>query len=160
MNDDLKLLLKAQSMIQREAILAALAEGNIETATSPRDMSRKVADDTVDLALEGYSVFFDGFPIYVREKDVPAAQDIVNRLMAQAEMAGREKPLEEESPHFRKFFFCTLFTFIVPGVLHVAGMYHLYMAFKNGERVPLVKLVLFLAIYLLIPSVLYVSLIK
>jgi hypothetical protein len=143
------LLLKAKSIIQRDAILSELESQGINAFASPRDMSRKIADHTVDLALEGYSVFFDGFPIYVNELDKAAADEIANRLLRETQQTPMVS--SDESPHLRRFFFCAIFSLMLPAVMHVFGAYHLYRAFKTGEKIRPLQFTVGLLLFLLMP---------
>ena len=63
----MKLIYKADSIIERDALLAHLAENDIVAESPRRDISRKMTNNTIDLSYGEYSVFFDGFSIYVRD---------------------------------------------------------------------------------------------
>lgn len=141
------LLTKAESIIQREAILSELSAAGIESLTSPRDMSRKVSENTVDLGLNGYSVFFDGFPIYVRPEDLERAKSLLATILSGA----KAEPSSIESPHFKKFYFCVVFTFMLPVVLHLLAAFHLYKALKNGEKIEPAKFTISMIIYFVLP---------
>ena len=106
-------------------------------------MSRKFTDETVDLSLEGFSVTFDGFPIFVKHRDRVAAEGIIRILLESAGVLIPEQghtgvtiPITsaEESPHFKKFLFCSLFAGGLPFVLHLAALYHLYLSFNKQEK--------------------------
>jgi hypothetical protein len=132
--NDFVLVHKAESIIQREALLNELAQSGIEAITSPRDMSRKISDSTVDLALEGYSAIFDGCPLLVRRQDQAAASEVIKGFLRRIQI----QPVEmayEPSPHFRRFFFCSLFGLSLPVIMHLAGGYQLFMALKNKEKI-------------------------
>ena len=81
---EFKPLVRAQSIIQRDAILAALSAAGIEAVAPPRDISRKIADTTMDLAYQGYSAIFDGFLIQVPAKDLARAGEIASVVIDQA----------------------------------------------------------------------------
>lgn len=132
-NSELKLLLKAESIIQRDAILAALRAQNIEPHSGPRDISRKIADTTVDLAFEGVSALFDGFAIYVDEREFDPALKIAEQTVKAAYKA-KEDPQLAQGGSMRRFYFCCLFSFVIPGVFHGLALYHLYYGLKNRER--------------------------
>lgn len=145
-SDDLMLIFKAQSIIQREALVSALAEENVEATTAHRHMSNRVADGTIDLALEGYSAVFDGFPIFVKERDRVPAQRVIREFL---ERTGSTEVAErtDASPHLTKFFFCSIFTIILPGIFHVVGAYHLFKGVQAREKISLIRLVAALALF-------------
>ncbi len=87
----------------------------------------------MDLALGGYSVFFDGFPIYVNAADKEKAELLIHQLLKSTQ--NNEVESGEVSPHLRRFFLCSLFSLILPVIMHIFGAYHLYLAFKKQERI-------------------------
>lgn len=143
--NDLVLLHKADSIIQREALLAALREAGIEPVSAPRDMSRKMADNTIDLGLEGYSVTFDGFSVFVKHRDKAAADTVLGAFMKNVDAPDAR---QEESDHLRKYFFCALFSFVIPGVLHIFGLYHLVKGLEKGEKINWLKFIAGTVLYL------------
>lgn len=146
--NDLILLFKARSVIQREALVSALLEQGVESATSPRHMSNRVADDTLDLSLEGYSVFFDGFPIYVKERHQKEAERLLALFLQRTAEAPGDSPTEE-TPHLRRFFFCAIFTVILPGIFHAVGLYHLIKALRAVEKIRPLSFLAGLALFIL-----------
>lgn len=130
---ELKLVLKAESIIQRDAILAALKSANIEAHSAPRDISRKITDTTVDLGMDFVSVTFDGFSIYVDEKDLAEAQKTANSIVKTA-MRAKDDPVLARGESMRKFYFCCVFSLMMPFLFHGLAAYHLYYGLKNGER--------------------------
>lgn len=150
--------MKAQSIIQRDSILAELEIHNIQAITTPRDMSRKVTENTVDLSLSGYSVFFDGFSIYVQEEDKAKADEIISRFLK--ETSNTKVEPTDEVPHLRRFFFCSIFSLMVPVIMNIYAAYHLYMAFKKHEPIKnpiqfVIGLLLFLVMPILVASYIF-----
>lgn len=131
MSSDLKLLLQAESIIQRDAILSALKENGIEAISAPRDISRKIADSTVDLAYEGYSALFDGFAIQVAAQDFDRARQIADGILQKAEAVEKASP---PTGSMRRFYFCCLFCVSMPVLFHGLALYHLLNGLKNGEK--------------------------
>ncbi len=129
----LKLLLKAESIIQRDAILAALKSQGIEPHSAPRDISRKIADTTVDLSFEGFSALFDGFAIYVDEADLERAQKLAENIVKSAQKA-KDDPGLAQGGSMRRFYFCCLFTITIPILFHGLALYHLYHGLRNKEK--------------------------
>jgi hypothetical protein len=74
----------AQSIIERDAIIAALTAQQIECISPERTISRKVTENTVDMAYGGYSAFFDGFQIMVAQKDAEKAKAIIQQIIQSA----------------------------------------------------------------------------
>ena len=134
MSSELKLLLHAESIIQRDAILSALKDQGIEAFSAPRDISRKIADNTVDLAYEGYSAIFEGFAIQVQESDYDRAKQIADQVLHQAEKVEAAAP-QAPGGSLRRFYFCCLFSMSMPILFHGLALYHLYHGLKNGERI-------------------------
>ncbi len=146
--NDLVLAHKAKSIIQREALTDALQDSGIEVTSSPRDMSRKVSDDTIDLSLEGYSVFFDGFAMYVKNRDKARADEVIASFMAAVEAADREQNPVGATSYIRKYFFCALFSIMLPILMHGFGLFHLVNAIRAGEKIRPLQFAFASALYL------------
>lgn len=132
--NSLRTVVRAESIIQRDAILSAFAHAGIEAFSGRRDISRKIADNTLDLAFEGYSAVFEGFAIQVDEEDFERAKEIVDSVLRQARVQVVDGQQKEDS-HLRRFYFCALFTLTVPLVMHVFAIHHLIRGIKKGEEV-------------------------
>lgn len=134
---DLQILFRAESIIQRDAILAALHAEGINAHSPDRAISRKTTANTVDLAYEGYSALFEGFEIQVHESDLVAAKKVVESLLTRARLATEQIDAAadpDSSRSLRKFYFCALFSLGLPGVMHAMAIYHLLQAQKKGEK--------------------------
>jgi hypothetical protein len=129
----LRTVVQAESIIQRDAILSALSHNGIEAFSGRRDISRKIADNTLDLAFEGYSAIFEGFAIQVAEEDFTRAKEIVDSVLREARVHVVDGEPKEDS-HFRRFYFCALFTLTLPIVMHVFAIQHLIQGIKKGEE--------------------------
>ena len=133
-NKEMIEVFKAESIIQREALLALLADNEIATISPPRDLSRKIADDTVDLSYEGYSAIFDGFAIYVSADQKDRALKLIQDYLTQIQATHRR---EAEPPsvtyHLDRFRSCAMFGLIIPFVFTIGGAYHLIKAHEKGE---------------------------
>ena len=129
----MKLLYRAPNMIERDAILSQLTEAGIEAITTPRDMSRQVSEGTLDLGLEGYSTFFDGFPIYVKEEDQEAAEGILLEAIRSHVEFQVEEPAAPN--HWHRFYFSALGCLIVPGLMHALAIWH-YMKARRSSTPP------------------------
>ncbi len=130
----MKLLIRAESLIQRDALINALREQGIEAVTGERDISRKYADETVDLAYGGISAVFEGFSIWVPEAELSRAQGIVAEVMESVRSASSAEPLPPES-HMRRFFFCTLMSIVFPVVMNILALGHLIRGLRAGESI-------------------------
>ena len=102
---------KAQSIIERDAILSALKENEIECQSPERTIVRKVTDNTIDVSHGVYSAFFEGFQIFVNEPDKFKALEIINKIVEDAKMYDRSKRLPplEQSALDRRVFYRRLF---------------------------------------------------
>lgn len=132
MSGSLQTVVQAESIIQRDAILSALAQAGIEAFSAPRDISRKIADTTLDLAYEGYSAIFEGFAIQVSKDDFARAKEIVDQVLREARLNVVDD--DHQVNHMRRFYFCSLFTLTLPIVMHVFAIYHLIEGIKKGEK--------------------------
>lgn len=129
----LKHLMRAESIIQRDAVMSALNAAGINAFSENRDISRKIADTTVDLAYEGYSAVFDGFIIQVNEADYEQAKPIADGVLKKASEAKPDPGLSEGSA-YRRFYFCSLFSIVMPGLFHGLAIYHLIDGIRRGEK--------------------------
>jgi hypothetical protein len=127
----MKKLMTAASIIERDAVQARLKAAGIESISPARDMSRKVTNDTTDLSLNGYSTLFDGFIIYVEDSDEAAAQRIVGELAHELEVP---RNALEDAPSWRRFYFCSIFSILMPILLTVPAVYHGLRALRSGEK--------------------------
>lgn len=128
----MKLLVKAGSMIQREALLARLREAGIEPLSPPRDVSNKLADSTVDLALDGTAIFFDGFAIYVQDEQLEEAREVLARFDREHKISVAEA--QPERKPWKRYYFCSLFSLMFPVLMTALATYHLIRAVNSGEK--------------------------
>jgi hypothetical protein len=125
------LLVRADSIIQKEALLAALREENIDVRAPEMTLNRSVTDTTLDLALGGYSAVHErGFPIFVREVHQDRAKKIIDQVI---------KEYHNQEParlpmSLNKFYVCSLYSIALPGLMHLLGLYHLVRYFKTKEQ--------------------------
>jgi hypothetical protein len=155
-------MLRAESIIQRDAILAALDDVDCDYVVVPRDISRKMFDGSVDLAYGGVSAVFDGFPIMVRAKDLDRARAVAKRVLDSADaleadlaksdtgMKSTPRPRRREpsvSPYFNRYYRCALYSLIVPGVFHLVGFWSLLRAIQNREIYQPRKMMVALLVY-------------
>lgn len=131
---------KADSMIQRDALLSALHSQGIQAISPRRDLSRKVTSTTADISYEGYSSFFDGFDIQVPDPDAEKAQEIVTKFLRETNivLSGETSPAN----HLQRFYFCSLFSLMVPIVFHGMAVYYLVLGLKTGEKLSVGKTIL------------------
>jgi hypothetical protein len=129
--DEPKLLFIAVSMIERDALKARLEAYGVEAVSPKRDISRKYTENTVDLAFGGYSTLFDGFKIFVDERDFKKSEEILS------EFSEMTKPVvieTEKSSYFKKFHYFSVASVFVPLVPLLFGIYYFYMGVKNKEK--------------------------
>lgn len=131
MTTDLKVLMRAESIIQRDAVMSALSAEGINAFAETRDISRKITDDTVDLAYEGYSAVFDGFTIQVNAVDFDRARAVAEGVLKRAQAVDRKM---EEGSSLQRFYFCCLFSLFLPVVFHGLALYHLVRGLQRGEK--------------------------
>lgn len=130
----MKLLWKAPSLIERDALRARLHGAGIAVEMPERSMSRKISSSTVDLSLDGYSVLFDGFPVYINQDDEPRAREVLAAFQAET-AAVDASDLEAGERIWQKFSFAAMFSFFLPGLFLVAT-YHLVRAVARREPWP------------------------
>jgi hypothetical protein len=122
----------APSIIERDALLNELEDSGIEALGEIRDVSRKLANSTVDLAYEGYSALMGGFTISVAEADAVQAKKIIQDFLARIKISG-DLPLEKSSLH--KFYASSIYSVFLPAVFHASGIYYLVHGLKKGEKI-------------------------
>lgn len=126
-------LIKAESILQREAIVTALDSEGIEFFIIPRDTSRKVFDSSIDLTMGGISTVFDGFPILVRPLDLERAQRIVRQVIGSADQIAFESKNNDSIDYWDRFYRASIFTIFLPGLMHLAALMNLFMAVKTRQ---------------------------
>jgi hypothetical protein len=130
---DAFLLYTAKSMIERDVLLSLLNENLIDTKSPARDMSRKYTENTVDLSLGGYSVFFDGFKVYVAGDQVPKAKIALAKFLNEKKSHEVIKS-DEASSYLKKFYFFGISAVFIPFIPAIFGLYYLLKGLKAGER--------------------------
>ena len=126
---------EAVSLIQRDAILNHLESLGIEAQGAQRDVSRKYADSSVDIAYEGYSALMGGFLIFVAEENINRAKEEIRSFLDSLPSEGRH---ETKKTNLEKFYSATLFGPVFPFFIPF-GIYYLYQGLKNNEdRKPLI----------------------
>lgn len=139
---------KAESIIEREALLSLLQAEGLEAITTPRDISRKISSNTVDLAYEGYSAIFDGFPIYVRESDLKEAQEKIRNFLFKVRNSESSPQEKASRSNFSIFYYCSIFSLFLPIILHFVGFFYLRKGFKQGEKLNLLYFVSAVVVYI------------
>lgn len=142
------LVFKAASIIERDALLNALNQEGIEGKTSQRDISRKITSTMVDLAYEGYSAVFDGFPIFVRGEDKDGARKIIESFFLEITRSESEN-LRKKPRHLNRFYFCALYSLLFPVIFHVYGFHHLKEGLKAKEHIQWIYFVASIVLYVL-----------
>ncbi|MES3037906.1 MAG: hypothetical protein V4736_08370 [Bdellovibrionota bacterium] len=136
MNDDKWIVVfKADNLIERDALVAQMAFQGIEARIIERPTSRRISEDTVDLAFEGVSSLFDGFPILVQTSNEDKAKALVTDFFKRRKLTLDEPeiPGERRDFHFHKYYFCGIFSSMLPVVLHGYGIYHFIKGVKKRE---------------------------
>lgn len=133
MNDKI-LVYSSNSIIERDALMECLSSNDIESFSPARDMSRKYTPNTVDLSLGGYSVFFDGFKIFVKEKDSAKAAHIIEKYIGDVEEGTEPK----STSYLNKFYYLSIANFFIPIIPAFLGAWYLYLGLKNKEKLNMV----------------------
>lgn len=128
MDQNWVLLGKVPNLVLRGALEARLAEARIEAYIPERDAIAQVGD-TVNLALGGYSAFFDGYPIFVRRDQLAEAQKVFADFEIEAYSRPEQKPAVD---YLTKFYLAAYVSVIFPVIFHVVALYNLYKAFQSG----------------------------
>lgn len=122
------LLCKVPSIIERDALLAALGEAGIGASSPDRDMMINLAGEP-NLALGGYSALFEGYSVFVpagRETEARSVLAAFRRRDMHLSRSDREPGAEESAtldPAGRRFLACAFFSVVVPVALNVASLY-------------------------------------
>lgn len=130
--ENLIIIYRAPSMMERDAILNQLHENGIEALSTERDVSRKVTNSTIDLAFEGYSATMGGFPITVMKNDEEAAKKIIQDFIRKINVGPASPP---SYSHLRKFYISSIYSTMLPLAFHALGIYHLFKGLRAGEKV-------------------------
>ena len=143
----MKLLIKAESLIQRDAIVARLHSEGIACIAPERTISRKIMDGTVDLTLGGYSTTFDGFSIFVEDSDFERAGQIVAAFLQETTAAESSSALTEGNP-WRSFFRWVLLSLILPVLPFFIALHYLRKGMQSD--LPVSRLYVVLSVFLLV----------
>jgi hypothetical protein len=129
--ENLVLLVKAESHIERGALINELEEKGLHPVSAERDISRKTTSTTLDLSFEGYSAFFDGFSIYIPINEKAQADLIVNEMRTRV-----QKDKTPANPNYLlKFYFMAMFGLAFPGISQIPGFYFLYKGLRANEKI-------------------------
>jgi len=127
----MKLLYKAKSMIERDALRARLHGAAIASDAPERSVSRKVTNETVDLSLGAVSLWFDGFAVLVPEEDMARAQEVLDAFLL--EMQATKTP---PATHWPRAYSCAIFSILIPVIFNLLAVYHAVRAWRAGEAWP------------------------
>jgi len=144
--DEPKLLFMASSMMERDALKARLESAGIMVVSPKRDISRKYTENTVDLSYGGYSAVFDGFKIFVEEKDFRLSQEILEDFMKTLKTESVEGKVEHQ--YLKKFHYFSVASVFVPLVPLLFGLYYFYKGIRNQEKPRVVYTIFSVILYL------------
>ncbi len=128
MNQNWVLLVKVPDLIIRGALIHKLGEHSIEAYAPDRDAIINLSSSP-NLSLEGYSALFDGYSVYVPRLKIEESKQILIEIERQ-----RDSLHENEVDHTKKFYFASVMSFFVPGVLHLAAGYHIFQAIQKKQK--------------------------
>lgn len=124
---DWKLLTKVPDLVQREALVYQLGQAQIEVYAPDRDVMT-VLGSGPQLGWEGYSAVFDGYSVFVSVKDWTRAQEILKSFQGTP-----NSDTASFTDSMDRFHLCAIFTFLLPIILHLAALYHLFWAVKKDQ---------------------------
>lgn len=75
---------------------------------------------------------FDGFSVLVNESDEAAAKKVLADFMASAK---DNDSANEPTRHWHRFYFCSIFSLVFPGLMSLPATYHLVKAMLVREPV-------------------------
>lgn len=145
---DFVILYQAQSIIERDALIERFADEGIDAFAAPRDMSRKVADGTIDLALGGYSAVSGGLPVLVRKDQKDQALKLLEQFQRETQVQLADDVTPETAPNLNRFVFCSLFSWIMPGVLSIPAAYYFVQGLRQSERISTRKFVIGILLFI------------
>ncbi|MFN8790507.1 MAG: hypothetical protein ACK5Y2_03515 [Bdellovibrionales bacterium] len=122
------LLAKVPDHVMKGALIARLGEARIEVYAPERDAIVNLGS-APNLTLEGYSVLFDGYSIYVPKGNFQEALGILE-IFEKDTWAPREGSARRPSDPATQFYFAALWTWLVPVLFHGIALYH----FRNFLR--------------------------
>lgn len=121
------LLTKFPDLIQRDSFVSRLGEAQIEVMTPDRDMIVDVGGGP-NLTLGGYSAMFDGYSVLVQKKDLSKAQDVLSEFEPLHLQKNTDLP-----DYMSKYYYSSVLSVLVPFVLHLTALYHLFQAVQKGQ---------------------------
>ena len=138
-----KLVYTAKSIIERDALSAFLKKNCIPVQSPARDLSRKYTEDSLDLSLGGYSLFFDGFKIFVPEEQEAFALEYIDEFkkgfkessqLSENTSSDTKTQPEYSTRYAKKFYYCSLISIMIPIIPLFYGLYFLYKAKKYKNK--------------------------
>lgn len=122
--DDLVLLCKVPSVIERDALLATLHERGIEALSPERDVIVNLAGEP-NLALGGYSAVFEGYPVFVPRESEGAGREALavfrrRDLHAISDGHGDRDGIDDAG---RRFLLCSFWSIALPVALNLVALY-------------------------------------
>ncbi len=129
------LVFTAESMVERDSLIALLKSEGIETESPKRDISRKYTDSTVDLSYGGYSAMFDGFKIFVEAKNQDKAHAITQNFIKEIQLKNKHPEKKENKRNLMKFYYFSIAGFFIPIIPLFFGVYYLYKGILEKEKI-------------------------
>lgn len=128
---------RAQSVIERDALMAFLKEEGIVSYTGQRDVIVNLTDH-VNLGLEGYSATFEGYRIYVAQENASVARQLIHRQTMKVRNTTPEERIDENA-EMKKFISGSVFSLMLPGIMNVVALYWLIRALQKKQRTTLFR---------------------
>lgn len=123
----MKVLCRVPSVIERDALMAALLEKNVSAFTPERNVMVNLAGEP-NLSLEGASITFPGYDIRVPEDQYEEARNVLAEFRRRHDVRiapeGIEEPAHDGVDEAgRRFLKCSFWGIVMPLVMNVPAMY-------------------------------------
>ena len=130
----------APDIFTRDSILALLAENNIPTY-NPNDSINIIYPNMPNLYFGGASAIHEGFRILVAEADAEKAEELIKNWLEQfnkethLNIIPLQNSEEQTNKNLRRFYYLSMTSLLLPGILIPIAIYFFIEAIKNKEKI-------------------------
>lgn len=133
-----QVLYRAQTLIERDALVEALSAEGIESLAQERDQIPQLTND-VNLRLGGYSAMFEGYEIRVPQEQFESGQRVLQDFLRRAQIqpvseASAVSQADADEAAFRRFMAHSFWAIILPILFNLTSFYWLWRARRVLHR--------------------------
>ncbi len=143
------LIFTAESIVERDSLIALLKSNGVNAESPRRDISRKYTENTLDLSYGGYSTIFDGFKIFVDKESKDKATKLVDEFREDIKVKNKVDIKNGSKRNLMKFYYFSIASFFIPILPLFFGLYYFYKGILQKEKIQVFYMIGAITFYIL-----------